>query len=137
MKKALFHTAVLLSGGFTIGLIAHNYALTDQQFLAVAVAVGVITGLGYWFVPSRPEPTSGTPMIDDKPAYIFDGCPECCAELSRFLAGPSGGMSQNVLCSICHHEYNIANLGGHLVIIDDLGTANEGRLKVYGVNDNE
>lgn len=76
-------------------------------------------------------------MIGEEPAYLFTECPDCGGPIERFLAGPSGGMSQNVLCNTCHHEYNIANLGGHLVMIDDLGIADEGRLRVYGVTGDE
>src|SRR3989344_3741158 len=39
--------------------------------------------------------------------FIRQQCPDCHSPLKKFLGGPKGGMSQNVLCSGCHSEFNI------------------------------
>lgn len=44
-------------------------------------------------------------------------CPDC-NKPARFLAGPVGGMSQNIECSHCGHWYNVTPAIG---IAEDLG----------------
>lgn len=35
---------------------------------------------------------------------------ECCIDCgsTHLLEGPSGGMSQNIKCDVCHHKFNLA-----------------------------
>jgi ribosomal protein S27AE len=43
-------------------------------------------------------------------------CPDCGG--ADFLAGPRGGLSQNMECSSCGAEYNIARYEGRIIIAD-------------------
>ncbi len=50
----------------------------------------------------------------------FDGCPHCRS--IRFLAGPRGGSSQNVVCMGCSARLNlvIPPLPGPLLLLNEL-----------------
>lgn len=63
-------------------------------------------------------------------------CPDCGA--SALLAGPSGGMSQNVLCNSCLMEFNIhSGFGTGAFKVDHTGKADVGRAGVFGVQPDE
>ncbi len=34
-------------------------------------------------------------------------CPDC-GDSSQFLAGPEGGLSQNIMCGTCKSKFNVA-----------------------------
>jgi len=41
-------------------------------------------------------------------------CPDCGAK-NKFVAGPSGGASQNIACSVCHMRFNVGPGGGERI----------------------
>lgn len=43
-------------------------------------------------------------------------CPDCGG--SDFLAGPRGGLSQNMSCAGCGSEYNVARYEGRIITVD-------------------
>ena len=44
-------------------------------------------------------------------------CP-CCERDDAFLAGPEGGMSQNIMCEFCGTRLNMTVLFGESIILD-------------------
>lgn len=55
------------------------------------------------------KPCEKIEMNDDKLKDLFlehDACPDCGS--SKFMEGPSGGMSTNVKCRGCGHWFNLA-----------------------------
>lgn len=54
-------------------------------------------------------------------------CPDCGH--TKFIPGPSGGMSQNMLCATCHSEFNLTLP----YFADRLGNPDHARLRFYGV----
>lgn len=129
LKSALY--AVLMVG---ITALLTWFGSPPWLVLTAASTMGVIAVI----IKSRTEVASNpVAMIGEEQAAVFEECPDCGAELRLFLAGPAGGMSQNVMCGECRHEYNIATLGGHLILIDDLGTADAARQRFYGFIEDE
>jgi hypothetical protein len=39
-----------------------------------------------------------------KHMMIYNDCPDCGT--NKWYGGPSGGMSQNIMCSGCNHQFN-------------------------------
>jgi hypothetical protein len=70
------------------------------------------------------------------PTMQFDesGRPMCpnCDELT-LLAGPSGGLCQNVACGTCRHEFNILNMPGGPFIEEQRGLMSTERAEVFGL----
>ena len=64
-------------------------------------------------------------------------CPDC-RKSETLLAGPSGGMSQNVLCNNCLSEFNVHfGFGTGAFKVDRSGKASEGRAAVFGIDRDE
>jgi hypothetical protein len=38
--------------------------------------------------------------------FVQGRCPDC-GDLKQFLAGPCGGLSQNIMCATCKSKFNI------------------------------
>lgn len=142
--------------------VVATYALTDNP--GYAAIAGGITLLGAYFaavtvLKSAPEVTSDTPVshpdiipsilgsgkqrtqveeIDPDVLAMNDGqCPEC-RKNSTLLAGPSGGMSQNVLCNHCLTEFNVMfGFGTGALKVDRTGKATESRAAVFGIGRDE
>lgn len=63
-------------------------------------------------------------------------CPDCHSE--TLLAGPSGGMSQNVGCNTCLMEFNVhSGFGTGAFSVDRTGKMDEGRAGVFGISPEE
>lgn len=76
--------------------------------------------------------------IDRDVLAINNGhCPEC-RKSETLLAGPSGGMSQNVMCNNCLTEFNVHfGFGTGAFKVDRTGKATEGRALVFGIDRDE
>lgn len=63
-------------------------------------------------------------------------CPDCGA--SELLAGPSGGMSQNVGCNNCLMEFNVHHgIGTGVFGVDRTGKMDMTRASVFGISPEE
>lgn len=75
--------------------------------------------------PFGVEPSSGTDrpsrmlLDDDAELTAWFRQKECCPDCGGldFLAGPRGGLSQNMECSSCGAEYNIARYEGRIIMV--------------------
>jgi hypothetical protein len=54
-------------------------------------------------------------------AFNRGRCPDCHG--AKTIAGPRGGLSQNVTCGDCGQRFNVASWQGRVVHVDRLGTA--------------
>jgi len=63
------------------------------------------------------DPTDKTPEKNNLNCVKKNKCPDCKVE-GQILAGPRGGMSQNVKCGNCGSEFNITPFG-----VERLGAA--------------
>jgi len=47
-------------------------------------------------------------LTKEEKAYLFgeQRCPDC-GDLKQFLAGPCGGLAQNIMCGTCKSKFNI------------------------------
>lgn len=77
---------------------------------------------------NRPERVAKTDV-----AWINEGkCPDCHSE--TLLAGPSGGMAQNIGCNTCLMEFNVGfGFGTGALSVDRTGKMDEGRAGVFGI----
>ncbi len=48
----------------------------------------------------------GDPMFSSTNIDLKKGCPDC-GQTDKWLAGPSGGMSQNYKCGVCQSKFNV------------------------------
>lgn len=63
-------------------------------------------------------------------------CPDCGS--AELLGGPSGGMSQNVLCNHCLSEFNVhSGFGTGAFRVDRNGRAGQARAAIFGIDANE
>lgn len=62
-------------------------------------------------------------------------CPDC--HQSSLLAGPSGGMSQNVACESCYSEFNFAMLDHPPLVMERMGKLCMARAQIYGIGPTE
>lgn len=62
-------------------------------------------------------------------------CPDCGE--SSLLAGPSGGMSQNVACNGCLHEFNVHKGFQGILGVDRSGRMTKERAHVFGISAEE
>jgi len=86
-----------------------------------------------WWYSGRDEDgnmSEPKPLLSDEEVTEWfrehNNCPDC--QGTMFLAGPSGGLSQNVLCETCHSEYNMSP-----VFIERISLPKKGRLHIYGL----
>jgi hypothetical protein len=69
----------------------------------------------------------------------FGRCPDCGSggNVSAFIAGPRGGMGQNIACRWCGSEFNAAKIGGFVALAhrnSEPGKPDHNRLKdVFGI----
>lgn len=72
-----------------------------------------------------PAPKSDLDLIRE------NKCPDC--QSTQLFGGPSGGMSQNILCGNCGMEWNVhVGFGTGPMAIDRTGQADAGRARVFG-----
>ena len=69
------------------------------------------------------EDQDGVPVADTPQGKLWitmmneDICPDC-RQKARWIAGPQGGLSQNIKCAHCGHWYNVTPMLG---IAEDIG----------------
>ena len=99
----------------------------------VAVSVGGLLALFANVAISRARKVLPKGMLDIGGPWK---CPDCGEPIFGFLMGPSGGLAQNILCGSCFHEYNVLIVSEKDIrIIDDNGTADVQRRRVFGIRE--
>ncbi len=57
--------------------------------------------------------------------FYIDKLMPCCRKHISFYEGPSGGLSMNVMCTHCHHKWNICTASR---FIEDIGQARDSEI---------
>jgi hypothetical protein len=58
-------------------------------------------------------------------------CPKCGGK--AWIGGPEGGMSQNMLCSLCLSEFNVLCYAGQYLSCEPIDRTIEDRKHFYGI----
>lgn len=108
-------------------------------FLSVLFGLGAVILFGSLFIkPRPPKPATVIHSRNKSIERINKGeCPDCGTEGS-LLQGPSGGMSVNVGCQACLHEFNVhMGFGTGAFGVDRSGKMSMSRAGVFGITADE
>lgn len=117
--------------------------MTFTEVLIAVVVVAAVLGL---LLPSRWNPVASVrdvvpflprTSIDDAVAIGKGRCPVCGGD--HLLAGPRGGIAQNIACDDCHSEFNVGYAPDHgIFMVTRMGKiVSAGRGRVYGMKPEE
>lgn len=108
--------------------------------IGILIAAFIILVLPHRYNPiGKPKqlPPEDEGIDRDTLAVNRGHCPNCRAKDS-LLAGPGGGMAQNVMCHHCLHEFNVMfGFGTGAFKVDRSGVASESRAAVFGIQSDE
>lgn len=114
----------------------------NTSFLAIAIAIAwgaifVIVNWGIKMDKDLSRRVGGVkPEGNDVNAMREGRCPDCGA--SELLAGPSGGISQNIGCNNCLMEFNVHHgFGSGPFGVDRTGKMSESRAAIFGIQAEE
>jgi len=90
------------------GLLAGKPKQDEEAVSIAAKALGVL-------MPAMSaEDHRRLTMLGSSPELfktIADGRCPACRRRTRFITGPVGGMSVNIMCDVCHYWFNVSPIG--------------------------
>lgn len=110
----------------------------DEKYLLVAILfAGFASYIAVCFNKGSERRPQTEPTTNSDVNAMSEGrCPDCGA--SELLAGPSGGMSQNIGCNNCLMEFNVHHgIGTGVFRVDRTGKMDMTRASVFGISPEE
>lgn len=123
------HWPPLVAAALVAAAVIYVAFFRKDQFTVYGKKVGVLT--------VTPAEKAELRRTRDAAEINANRCPDCGASNS-LLEGPSGGMSQNILCENCMMEFNVGfGFGTGAFLVDRTGKASASRARIFGVTAEE